>query len=149
PGRLGGFLLGAAAGAGFALVEGVLNGALALRLDGLWAGLMIFRGAAAAMHCLASGLMGLGWQMGLIERRWPTGIGLGLVAFGLHAAWNISAGLIGLSSWQVAGPTGAWALARIGISGVLALFLMFLAMAVVIGLGWIPWRLREGGGTLN
>ncbi|MGC8781874.1 MAG: hypothetical protein ACP5UQ_13520, partial [Anaerolineae bacterium] len=121
----------------------ILNGALALRLDGLWAGLMIFRGAAAAMHCLASGLMGLGWQMALVERRRWRGIGLGLAAFGLHAAWNMSVGIIGLNSLRAAETTGALALARIGISGGLALFLMFLAMAVVAGLGLIPLRLRE------
>ena len=67
-------------GAGFAIVEGILNGTLALRMSGSWAGLMVFRGAAAAMHCLASGLAGLGWQAILVERRWLRGIGLGLLA---------------------------------------------------------------------
>ena len=78
--RLDGFLFGVAAGAGFAIVEGILNGTLALRMSGAWAGLMVFRGSAAAMHCLASGLVGLGWQAILVERRWLRGIGLGLLA---------------------------------------------------------------------
>lgn len=146
PGRLSGFLLGAAAGTGFALAEGVINGSLALRLDGLWAGLMIFRGTAAAMHILASGLMGLGWQIGLVERRRLKGIGLGLAAFGLHGAWNMSVGVIGLNSLRVVEAGSAVALARIGVSSVLALFLMFLAMAVVVSLGLIPLRLREDEG---
>ena len=68
--RLDGFLFGVAAGVGFAIVEGILNGTLALRMSGAWAGLMVFRGSAAAMHCLASGLVGLGWQAILVERRW-------------------------------------------------------------------------------
>jgi len=143
PGRLSGFLLGAAAGAGFAIVEGVLNGAPALGLGALWAGLMIFRGAAAAMHCLASGLMGLGWQMFLVERRRLAGIGLGLLAFGLHSAWNTSVGIIGLNSLWTTESVGAAALARIGVSSVLALFLMFLCMIVVAGLALIPMRLGE------
>jgi hypothetical protein len=52
-------LLGVVAGASYALVEGALNGSMALRMTEVWAGLMILRGAAATMHCLASRL---GWQ---------------------------------------------------------------------------------------
>ncbi|MEJ5197446.1 MAG: PrsW family glutamic-type intramembrane protease [Anaerolineae bacterium] len=139
-------MLGVAAGTGFALVEGIINGSLALRLDGLWAGLMIFRGTAAAMHALASGLMGLGWQIALIERQRLKGIGLGLAAFGLHGAWNISVGIIGLNSMRIVEAGSAAALARLGVSSILALFLMFLAMAVVVGLGLIPLYLRDEEG---
>lgn len=146
PGRLSGFLLGVAAGTGFALAEGIINGSLALRLDGLWAGLMIFRGTAAAMHALASGLMGLGWQIALIERQRLKGIGLGLAAFGLHGAWNISVGIIGLNSMRIVEAGSAAALARLGVSSILALFLMFLAMAVVVGIGLIPLYLRDEEG---
>jgi hypothetical protein len=57
--RTAGFLLGVVAGASCALVDGALNGSMALRMTEIWAGLMILRGAAAATHCLASRL---GWQ---------------------------------------------------------------------------------------
>jgi membrane protease YdiL (CAAX protease family) len=139
--RLDGFLFGVAAGAGFAIVEGILNGTLALRMSGSWAGLMVFRGAAAAMHCLASGLVGLGWQAILTERRWLRGIGLGLLAVLLHGAWNMSAGIISLNSLQAAGSDGLGDMARIGVTGLLVTFMVFLWLAVVSGLALIPRRL--------
>jgi len=141
PDRLAGFLCGVAAGAGFAIVEGILNGAMALGMTDSWAGLMILRGAAGAMHCLASGLSGLGWQAILVERRWLAGIGLGLLAVSLHGAWNISVGIIGLSSLQAAGTGGALAVAQLGMIGALTLFMGCLWLAVVAGLALIPWRL--------
>lgn len=144
PGRLAGFLFGVAAGAGFAIVEGVLNGALALRMTESWAGLMLLRGAAAAMHCLASGLAGLGWQAVLVERRWLAGGILGLLALSLHGAWNVSVGIIGLISLSGAtAADGPAALARAGVAGLLALFLLGLWLLVVAGLALIPWRLAR------
>lgn len=143
PGRLAGFLFGVAAGAGFAILEGVLNGAMALNMTEFWAGLMLLRGAAATMHCLAAGLAGLGWQMILVERRWLAGGVLGLLALSLHAAWNISVGIIGLISLQVAGTGGALAVAQLGMIGALTLFMGCLWLAVVAGLALIPWRLAR------
>jgi RsiW-degrading membrane proteinase PrsW (M82 family) len=139
--RLDGFLFGVAAGAGFAIVEGILNGTLALRMSGSWAGLMAFRGSAAAMHCLASGLMGLGWQAILVERRWLRGIGLGLLAVLLHGAWNMSAGIISLNSLQAASTGGLGDMARMGVTGLLVMFMAVLWLAVVGGLALIPRRL--------
>lgn len=143
PGRLAGFLFGVAAGAGFAIVEGILNGAMALRMTEFWAGLMLLRGAAAAMHCLASGLAGLGWQAILVERRWRRGIGLGLLALSLHGAWNICVGIIGLVSLRAAGAGGALAVAQLGVIGALTLFMGCLWLAVVAGLVLIPRRLAS------
>jgi len=144
PGRLAGFLFGVAVGAGFAIVEGILNGAMALNAPEFWAGLMLLRGAAAAMHCLASGLAGLGWQMILVERRWPAGGVLGLLAVGLHAAWNLSVGIIGLISLGgVTAADGPVAVARAGVAGLLALFLLCLWLLVAAGLALIPWRLAR------
>jgi hypothetical protein len=141
--RLDGFLYGVAAGAGFALVEGLLNGALALRSEGAWAGLMVARGAAAAMHCLASGLAGLGWQAILSDRRWLRGIGLGLLAVALHSAWNASVGVIGLNSLQAAGTGRLGDMARLGLTSLLVLFMGALWLAVVVGLALIPRRLKR------
>jgi len=67
--RLDGFLLGVASGAGFALVEGILNGAMALDSPASWGAAMLLRGGTAAIHCLASGLAGLGWQVLLSKDR--------------------------------------------------------------------------------
>jgi RsiW-degrading membrane proteinase PrsW (M82 family) len=143
PGRLAGFLFGVAAGAGFAILEGILNGAMALNMTEAWAGLMLLRGAAAAMHCLASGLAGLGWQMILVERRWLAGGVLGLLALSLHGAWNLGVGIIGLVSVQTAGAGGAPTVVQIGVIGALALFMGCLWLAVVAGLALIPRRLAR------
>lgn len=142
--RIDGFLLGVAAGAGFAIVEGVLNGSLALRMTGMWAGLMVFRGAAAAMHCLASGLAGLGWQAILVERRWRRGLGLGLLAVTVHGAWNAAAVLIGLNAVQGAEADGIAAMARLGASGALVLLMAVIWFAAVAGLAVIPrWLITQ------
>jgi hypothetical protein len=146
-GRLTGFLLGVAAGAGFAIVEGILNGALALRMTELWAGLMLLRGAAAAMHCLAAGLAGLGWQAILVERRWLAGSVLGLLSLSLHGAWNLSVGIIGLISLRVAGAGGALAVAWLGALAALMLFMAGLWLAVVAGLVAIPKGLAHAEGA--
>ena len=142
--RLDGFLFGVAAGAGFAIVEGILNGTLALRISGVWAGLMVFRGSAAAMHCLASGLVGMGWQAILVERRWLRGIGLGLLAVLLHGAWNSSAGIIGLNSLQASGASGPGDMTRLGVTSLLVMFMAVLWLAVVSSLALIPrWIVRQ------
>jgi hypothetical protein len=97
--RLSGFLLGAAAGAGFTLFEGVMNGVLTLGAPDQWGLMMGVRAGTAAIHCGASALCGLGWQAVLSERRLGRGLGLGLAAFALHGAWNVFAGaqtLLGL-----------------------------------------------------
>jgi protease PrsW len=103
---LDGFLLGAAAGAGFTLFEGVMNGVLSLSVPGGWAPLMLVRAGTAAIHCGASGLVGLGWAAVLGERRWARGIALGAAGVALHGAWNLVAGVqtvIGLRSLGVSG----------------------------------------------
>ena len=73
--RLQSFLVGVAAGAGFAMLESILNGALGLANPREWAGLMLVRSGTAGLHCLASGLAGLSWQAILTERQphghWP------------------------------------------------------------------------------
>jgi RsiW-degrading membrane proteinase PrsW (M82 family) len=80
-------LLGAAAGAGFAVLENVLYATAGLRI---WAGILAVRALGAAVHPLGSGLVALGWH-GVLRgrpdsgRRWLGGYGL---AIGIHALWN-------------------------------------------------------------
>lgn len=80
-------LLGAAAGAGFAVLENVLYATAGLRI---WAGILTVRALGAAVHPLGSGLVTLGWH-GVLRgrpdggRRWLGGYGL---AVGIHALWN-------------------------------------------------------------
>jgi PrsW family intramembrane metalloprotease len=150
--RLDGFLLGAAAGAGFTLFEGVMNGVLSLNVPGGWAPLMAARAGTAAIHCCASGLAGLGWEAVLTERRWARGIGLGAAAVALHGAWNLLAGaqsVLGLRS--LGGARGA------ALDGQLTLAPLFVGcmglfwLSAVLLLALLPRRLARGSQieTLN
>jgi hypothetical protein len=127
--RLDGFLLGVAAGAGFTVFEGVMNGVLTLSVPGGWAPLMLLRGGTAAIHCCASGLVGLGWQAILTERRWARGIGLGVAAVALHGTWNLFAGVQTLTGLRTLGEAGG--------AGIGAQHLLVLLPFAFMGLVWI------------
>ena len=86
--RLDAFLIGAAAGAGFTLIEGITNGATALAQPAGWSTAMLARSGVAVIHVLASALAGLGWHAGLVERRWGRGLALFALAVALHGVWN-------------------------------------------------------------
>ncbi len=141
--RLEGFLLGVAAGAGFAMVEGMLNGALGLVEPSGWAGTMLTRGGASAMHCLASGLFGLGWQAVISERRFVRGAGLAALSMALHGLWNAGAVAVGLSG--LVPPTVGFG--ALGLRDVQAFFigaaLVVLWLLAVVTLAWLPRRLTE------
>jgi len=94
-------LLGAAAGAGFAVLENVLYATAGLRI---WAGILAVRALGAAVHPLGTGLVTLSWH-GLLRsrpdtrsedgrkigRRWLSAYGL---AVGIHALWNGGSALL-------------------------------------------------------
>jgi len=143
PSALDGFLFGAAAGAGFALFEAAANGALALGQGNAWLALMVVRLGATGMHILASGLTGLAWQQGLVERRWLRAGGLGLLALLLHGAWNLCA--LGIPMIGLATTTSGAGSAPIGglIAATLAGALAVLYMGVFIALSVIPRRLAR------
>jgi hypothetical protein len=86
------FLLGVVSGAGFALLEGVLNGVMALMNPAIWGGLMLVRGGTAAIHCVATGFVALGWYAILVEKRWGRGLALGALGVAIHGTWNLAAG---------------------------------------------------------
>ncbi len=85
------FLLGAAAGAGFAAVENVLYALFGGRY---WGGILLVRALGAAVHPLGAGLMALAWHA-ILEKRnqvfqkkpdfWAGPMAL---AVGQHALWN-------------------------------------------------------------
>ncbi len=80
------FLLGAAAGAGFAAVENVLY---ALFSGSYWGGILLVRALGAAVHPLGTGLMALAWHSLLgrnqVFQKKP---GFLALAVGQHALWN-------------------------------------------------------------
>jgi RsiW-degrading membrane proteinase PrsW (M82 family) len=129
PGRAQAFLWGVAGGAGFALVEGLLSGSLVLGEEQSWAFAITARGGTAVVHCLAGGLMGLGWQALLSkDRRWRLLLYY-VTAVALHGMWN---GLVAgvtyfglLSTGGVAG-NGAARWGGLGTTLTVALLLILL-----------------------
>jgi RsiW-degrading membrane proteinase PrsW (M82 family) len=79
-----GFLIGAAAGAGYAMFENLTIGA---SLED-WAFITVSRLGTAAIHVLASGLVGWGMASAASEKRYIRLIGAYLAAVFLHAVWN-------------------------------------------------------------
>jgi len=77
------FLLGAAAGAGFAAVENILYALVGGRY---WGGILLVRALGAAVHPLGTGLMALAWSDPLGFKN-PKGL-LAALAVGQHALWN-------------------------------------------------------------
>jgi RsiW-degrading membrane proteinase PrsW (M82 family) len=138
--RLDAFLLGAAAGAGFTLIEGITNGATALAQPTGWGMAMMARSGVAVIHVLASALAGLAWHTGLVERRWGRAAGLFAVAVALHGAWN--GGALTVTWLQLQGATQAGGfqlmLGNLGafviVAGMgLAFFVSLIALAVLPG----------------
>ncbi len=82
------FLAGAAAGAGFAVVENVLYALAGAAFGGPWTAIVVARAMGAAVHPLATGLVVTGWW----EARHGGGaraLGRGFFAgAGVHALWN-------------------------------------------------------------
>ena len=86
------FLWGVAGGAGFAIVEGMLNAGLGVQ-D--WASVALMRIGSSTMHCLTAGLTGWGWGKVWAQRQWLHLLLAYALAVITHGAWNsISVGMI-------------------------------------------------------
>lgn len=138
PGLTRAFLWGAACGLGFAIVEGVSNGAGGLGEVAGWLGGMGARALATSMHMLTSGVIGLGWGFFWRKRRWALPLAyVGAVTF--HGLWNfnIIAIIGGIGVGLQASPLGfAVAVAGVGMASILVLF---APLALII----IPLLLRR------
>jgi hypothetical protein len=142
------FLLGVASGAGFALVENVLNGAF---LTSFWTVGVLSRLAATFMHCATGGLVGWGWGQLWTERRFWRWILASAGAVLLHGLWN------GLVVGTVASGLQAAAhspdLSTVTSSGLAAtamlLALLLLAVATLVGLLLVSRKLGRGGSALT
>lgn len=136
------FLWGLAGGAGFALVEGLLN--TLMGLEG-WLLAMLSRIGATVLHCFVGGLMGLAWYYLLAERRWLRALGLYVASVSLHGLWNALAGGLTLLSLQAEGtaPVGAGqSLIGMGVFVALAL-LVIVGFAVVMSLVLLTRYVRQ------
>jgi hypothetical protein len=137
PGMSQAVLWGLAGGAGFALVEGLLN-----TLGGLqgWALVVLVRLGATLLHCLTGALMGLAWYEGL--RRWRRWRMLGLYggSVAIHAFWNVlSVGVsfLSLSATGADAPVTATLLSGLSLGLVAGLVGTALVMSLVL-----VWLLR-------
>lgn len=81
------FLVGAMAGAGFAVVENILYAGFGFYF---WAGILVVRALGGAVHPLGSGLVALGWHSVLQNEQgaWLNWLGRFALAVGIHALWN-------------------------------------------------------------
>lgn len=82
------FLLGLAAGAGFAILENMLYEGVYAQWEGWsWGGIALLRGIGSVMHPLCTGLVALGWVR-VRERGSGALLGAFLAAVLIHTLWN-------------------------------------------------------------
>ncbi len=147
-GRTEALLWGVASGAGFALSESLFNGSIAL--EG-WAAVMLMRWGATLMHCVASGIMGLGWYDGIVDKRPWRFLGAYAASAGIHALWNAAAVGVAIPSLLMATRPHdvlAQGVAGVAIVGSLAfLLLLVILMALVMFYLTRAGRLSPEGAT--
>lgn len=124
------FVWGAACGLGFAIVESVTNGASGLGELWGWLGGMGTRALAAAMHMLASGIIGLGWGFYWRKRRWALPLAYGVAIF-LHGLWNFNA-IVSVSGTAIGTATSplGFIIAALG-TGLLIILALFTPLALL------------------
>jgi hypothetical protein len=133
PSQAHAYLWGVAGGAGFALVEGMLNTATGLDM---WLPVVLLRAGATVLHCTTGGLVGLAWHAVLAERRWKRGFGLFGASIGIHGLWNALTVAMTFLPLYVSGNKPAanaqlWGgLGSLGLVGALAL----LSLLTILGL---------------
>jgi len=142
------FLLGVASGAGFALAENLLNGAI---IDTeLW-GLLVFgRLAATLMHCATGGLVGWGWgEMWTAHKPGRLALAFAL-SVGVHSLWNglaVGAAVVGLAAIGQSDGT-AWTSVILLAVVAMAVAMLLLAATMMAGVVWASRALRrQEGGT--
>jgi hypothetical protein len=130
PSKAQSFLWGLTGGAGFALAEALLNGTSSL--EG-WMGVAILRVGATAMHCLGSGLMGLGWYYLFTTRRPWRLLGAYAASVSLHSLWNAASSAMLVVSLSVTSPATDEVGLALGGVVILALmgFLSLLTLSVI------------------
>jgi hypothetical protein len=136
-----GWIWGVAVGAGFAIAEGLFNGAASLAF---WAGIAVLRVGATAMHATNAGLTGLGWARTLASRRpWPLLVYY-LAGVSMHGLWNALTMLIAVASLWTASRAGDPATMMLGGLGMLAGLggLALLALGIFAVALLVPLRVK-------
>lgn len=129
-------LWGLAGGAGFTLVEGLLNAASGVQM---WAPVILLRAGTTLLHCFTGALMGVVWYKVLARQNWGHGLGLYAASIGIHGLWNaLSVGMAVLSLGMPQSGTAD----SLGIVTVLAL-LLTLILAMALGLAGLTLYVRK------
>jgi len=137
-----GWLWGVAVGAGFAIAEGLFNSAASLPF---WAGIVLLRAGASAMHMVTAGLTGLGWARMLTARSFLSLLASYLASLTLHGLWNGLTVLIVIASLQtMAEPGDTSRIAIGGVGMIFGLIGLILLMVATIGVAiYITRRVGE------
>jgi hypothetical protein len=127
-------LWGVACGAGFALVEGLLNTSAGLDA---WAAVVLMRVGATLLHCFTGALMGVAWYL-LVRRRevWRA-LGLFVASVMVHGLWNLlslsmSLGFLATMDAQAGSTPGL----NLGVGELVAPTLL-VALAMAVGLALV------------
>jgi RsiW-degrading membrane proteinase PrsW (M82 family) len=142
PGAARAFLWGVAGGAGFAMAEGLFNSAVALES---WSAVVLLRVGSTLMHCLGSGLMGLGWYHLLRTRRPWHILATYVASVGLHVLWNVGAigmAAISLGAMAFGADKVSLALSGLGLL-VLGAYLILLTLFMAFAIYYLTGRERE------
>jgi len=136
------YLWGLACGAGFAIVEALLN-----TLGGLdsWAPMAVLRAAATLLHCTTGAIMGIAWYRALARRGWVSVLGLYATSVAIHGLWNAASAsmtLISIRSMSAETANASQLLTSAGVLAVLAT-LFALALGTVLTLAWLTSYVRR------
>lgn len=123
-------LWGMGAGAGFAVMENLLNASVTL---GAWATVMVLRIGATTMHIANGATMARGWYVARAEGRW-SGLILAYAASVLfHAAWNAIAILLSGSALFIQSqPVAVTSL----LAGSVLVLALIAILSILFLLGW-------------
>jgi RsiW-degrading membrane proteinase PrsW (M82 family) len=141
------FLWGVASGAGFAIAENLINGAIGGQEA--WVAGAVARVGATVMHCFTGGLVGWGWGQLWTRRRPLRMLGSVVAAVVLHGIWNtLAIGTMVLGAVAVAHQAEPiWqGLAWSGVA-ILVGMLGVIAMACAVALPLIARRLAKADGS--
>jgi hypothetical protein len=134
-----GLMWGVASGAGFALLEGLLNGGLNAT-D--WTVVAVLRVGSSAMHCVGAGLTGWGLGQAWTHRRWLYLVAAYLAAFIVHGAWNAISLAMGYAP-EVLSSSAAQSAVEIAAVGMLAL----MTSGAIVALMWLARQSAVGSGV--
>ena len=141
PGRAEAFLWGLAGASGFAAAEGMFNSAVDLDA---WLPVVLMRVGTSQVHCLAGGLVGLGWYFLRTDGQPWRAVGLYLVAVALHGTWN--AVVLGIGGFSFASLGVGEAMASLGIVlllGLLGLLILVCIVALALLVRWLQTDLSD------